>query len=254
MALKQRIIKGQGPLFFGDYDANTGRIKNEVRVGCATRVLTLSPSRETDTIKESCTGQALDLAEYETSKSLNISLEMQQFDEAMLAFALYGAATDITGAAVVDEVMPAMVVDGYYHTKHAAISAVSIEDSAGVPATLTLGTHYIIDDANYGRIKILNLAAFTQPLTVSYTHASRINVKPFSETGVVKGLIFDGISSVDSSRMRVLLPRISFSPTSEFGLVSDNPVSLTLEGKALLADVNSADPILGPFGNIELLA
>lgn len=251
--MTQRIIKGQGPIFMGDYDDATGRLKNVVKIGCGNRALVLSMARETEKIKESCTGQALDLAEFETSKTLTVRLEMQQFDEDMLAFGLYGTAAAVTGASVTNETMPTVAVGDYYHTKHAKISAVTVKDSAGTPATLVLDTDYAIDSADYGRIHILALGSYTQPLKIDYTHASRTNIKPFSVTGAVKGLIFEGVSSVDGSKMRVLIPRISFAPTTEFQLVGDSVVSLALEGPALVADVSANDPILGAFGNLELL-
>jgi hypothetical protein len=251
--MTQMIYAGQGPLYIGDYDATTGRLKNQRAVGCGNRVLKIAMARETAELKESCSGSRLTLAEYETSKSATASLEMHQFDEGMLALALYGTADEITGAAVTGETMPTVAVGDYYHTKHAGISAVVVKDSAGTPATLVLNTHYSIDDANYGRLKILNLASFVQPLKVDYTHATRKNIKPFSTTGVLKGLMFDGFSTIDQRKVRVLLPKISFSPTSEFGFLGDEAAVLTLEGKLLLADVLAADPILGQFGNIELL-
>lgn len=251
--MPQMIYAGQGPLYIGDYDANTGRLLAQKAVGCGTRTLKISLARETNEIKESCSGSRLTLAEYETGKSATVSLEMQQFDEDMLATALYGTAASVTGASVTAEAMPTMAVGHFYHTKHGKISTVVVKDSAGSPVTLVANTDYSVDDADYGRIKILNIGTFTQPFKVDYTHATRKNIKPFSATGVVKGLMFDGISTVDNSKVRVLLPRISFSPTSEFGFIGDEAAVLTLEGKLLLADVATNDPVLGKFGNIELL-
>lgn len=251
--MPQMIYAGQGPIYIGDYDAASGRLMAQKSVGCGARTLKIALSRETQEIKESCSGSRLTLAEYETSKSATVSLELQQFDENMLAMALYGVAASIVGATVTGEAMPTMTLNDVYHTKHPKVSTVVVKDSAGTPATLVAGTDYAVDDAAFGRIRILNLGAYTQPFTVDYAYDERRNIKPFSETGVVKGLIFDGISTVDNQKVRVLLPRISLSPTSEFGFIGDEAATLALEGKLLLADVAGADPVLGKFGNIELL-
>ena len=84
------IWNGQGPVHIGTYDPVNGRadmgfLDNLYSVGCGNRTLTATPSRETTTINESCSGQRLALDEMETSKSLQVSLEMVQFDSRTLA-------------------------------------------------------------------------------------------------------------------------------------------------------------------------
>lgn len=247
------LFAGQGWPGFGDFDGTLYSLKNERKVSCALSSLTLSMERETAEIKESCSGSRLTLAEYEKSKSLTVRLEMQQFDEEMLALALYGQVVDVTGSTVTGETLPTMVAGGYYHTRHPKISTVVVKDSAVTPATLVEGTDYLVDSADFGRIRIIDIGAYTQPFKVDYAYAARKGIKPFTQSFVVKGLSFDGTSTVDGSKVRVVLPRISLSPTSEFGLIGEDPSTLTLEGKVLLADVPTNDPVLGPFGGIMVL-
>lgn len=247
------IYAGQGPIYIGDFNATTFNIDNEVAVGCGSRTLKLAMSRETQEIKESCSGQRLTLVEYETSKSANATLELAQFDKDLLAMALYGASAAVTGATVTAETLPTMVVGGFYHTRHPKVSSVVLKDSAGTPATLVAGTHYTVDDADYGRIKILSLGSFTQPFKVDYSYAGYSKIKPFSVPAPVKALRFDGISTADGSKVRVILPKIKFSPTNEFNFVGDEAAILTLEGKLLYPGISLADPVLGNFGSIDLL-
>lgn len=251
--MTQMIYIGQGPIYIGDYNQSTYKVENQVAIGCGNRTLNLSLARETSEVKESCSGSRLTLMEYETSKTATARLEMQEFDEDMFALAMYGTSANIAGSTVTNEAMPTMAVGGFYHTKHPSISSVTITDSEGEPATLTLDTHYEISHASYGRIKILNLASYTQPFLVNYTYAARENIKPFSITGVVKALTFDGISTADNTRVRVLLPRVAFSPTEEFSFLGDEVATLAIEGKLLLAAYPTDDPVLGAFGNIEIL-
>lgn len=249
------VIVGQGPIYMGEYDQSTYKVKNEVAIGCGNRVLSLSLTRETGEIKESCSGSRLTLMEYETSKEGTIRLEMQEFDEDMLAMALYGTAATISGSTVAGETLPTMVVGGVYHTKYPDISVVTIKDSKdpGPVNTLVANTDYEISHAKYGRIKILDLSTYTQPFTIDYTYAGHENIKPFSVSNAIRALRFDGISTADNTRVRVLLPRIAFSPTDEFNFLGEEAVTLAIEGKLLLADTPNADPVLGQFGNIEIL-
>lgn len=247
------VYIGQGPLYIGDYNQTTYKVENEVAVGCGNRVLSLSLSRETSEVKESCSGSRLTLMEYETGKAGTVRLEMQEFDEDMLAMALYGTAATIAGSTVAGEVMPTMVANGFYHTKYPKISSVVVKDSAGTPATLVADTDYEVSHASYGRIKILDLGAYTQPFKVDYSYAGHENIKPFSISSAIKAIRFDGISTADNTRVRVLLPRIAFSPTEEFGFLGDEAATLAIEGKLLLAEIPTADAILGQFGNIEVL-
>lgn len=247
------MFAGQGWPGFGDFDGTLYALANERKVSCALSSLTLSMERETAEVKESCSGSRLTLVEYEKSKSLTVRLEMQQFDEEMLALALYGTVSTVTASTVTGETLPTMVAGGYYHTRHPKVSTVVVKDSATTPATLVAGTDYVIDSADFGRIKFLNLGSYVQPFEVDYAYAERKGIKPFAQSFVVKGLSFDGTSTVDGSKVRIVLPRISLSPTSEFGLVGEDPTTLTLEGKVLLADVPANDPVLGAFGGIMVL-
>lgn len=247
------IYAGQGPIYIGDFNATTLNIDNEVAVGCGSRVLKLAMSRETQEIKESCSGQRLTLLEYETSKSANATLELLEFDKEMLAMAVYGTSAAVTGSTVTGEALPTMVAGGVYHTKHPKVSSVVLKDSAGVPVTLVAGTDYRVDDADYGRIVILSLGAYTQPFTADYAYAGYSKIKPFSIAAPVKALRFDGISTADGSKVRVILPKIQFSPTTEFNFVGDEAAVLTLEGKLLYPGISLADPVLGNFGSIDLL-
>lgn len=247
------IFNGQGPIFMGDYDPATGKLINVQKIGCGNRVLKLTQDRSTEKIKESCSGSRATLAEYETEKSMRISLEMQEFDRKMLALALYGDTALVTGDSIgsgAPEVMPLMAAGDYYHTDNPFISAVTIKDSDVAPATLTAGTDYVIEDADHGAIKILNIGAYVQPFKAEYTYASYGNIAAFAKTGVVKGIIFDGKSTVDNQKVRVFVPRISFGPTSEFDWLGEQAATLSLEGEALYNDKLANEPLFGGFARV----
>lgn len=247
------IYNGQGPIYMGDYDTATGKLIGVQKIGCGNRSLKMTMDRSTEKIKESCSGSRATLAEYETEKNMQVSLEMQEFDRKMLAIALYGDTALVAGSSVAPgngEVLPLMTVGDYYHTDHPFISAVTIKDSAGAPVTLVEGTDYVVEDAEHGAIKIVNLGTYVQPLQVEYTYASYGNIAAFAQTGVIKGIIFDGKSTVDNSRVRVFLPRISFGPTNDFDWLGDQAASLKLDGSALYNAQLAGDPLFGGFARI----
>lgn len=247
------IYNGQGPIFMGDYDPATGKLINVQKIGCGNRVLRLTNERSTEKIKESCSGSRATLAEYETEKSMRVSLEMQEFDRKMLSLALYGDTALVSGGSVASgspEVLPLMAAGDYYHTDHPFISEVTIKDSDEVPATLTVDVDYEIEDADHGAIKILNLGSYVQPFKIEYTYASYGNIAAFAKTGVVKGIIFDGKSTVDNHQVRVFIPRISFGPTADFDWLGEQAASLNLEGEALYNDKLANEPLFGGFARI----
>lgn len=255
----QMIISGQGPLFIGDFDAATGRaasgyLKNVVSVGCANRVLKTSPSREIKKIKESCTGQRLDLTTITKGKSLGVEIQMSQFDKDMLSMALYGTASVVSGATVTAEVFPAVAVGDFVHLKHPGVSSVILKDSAGSPATLTAGTHYSVDGAAHGRIKILNLASFIQPFKADYTYAAYANIAAFTAASVTKGIIFDGVNTANNnSPVRVFIPKIDFDPTDSYDWLNDEESTITIKGSALYIAELASDTSYGPFMRVDAL-
>ena len=249
------IYSGQGPIFLGEYNPVTKQIENQTKVGCGNRSLKITLDRQTEKIKESCSGSRATLVEYEKEKTMNVSLELTEFDREMLATALYGATSLVVGASlsgVSAEVLPTMMSGKYFHTRHPFISALTIKDSSAAPATLVAGTHYDLEDGGkHGRILINNLATFTQPLKAEYTYASYGNINGLTESGVVKGLIFDGKSTIDGKTVRLFIPRISIAPTKEFNWLGDEAAALTLEGAALYTDSLASDALYGGFMRVD---
>lgn len=256
---EQMVFSGKGPLFLGDYDATNGLaaqgfLTNLKRVGCGNRSLKISMSREKGTVKESCSGQGLTLKTWTKSQAANVSLEMVQFSRDELALGLYGTSASVTGASVTAEAFPTLAALDYVHTKYPGISSVVLKDSAGTPATLVENTDYKIDSAPHGRIQILALGAYTQPFKVDYAYATHGRVTAFTGAATRKGLIFDGINVAESNApVRVIIPLIDFDPTKDFNWLSDDEVTLALEGEILYAADLATDSAWGPFFKVDAL-
>ena len=253
------IWNGQGPVHIGTYDPINGRpemgfLTNLYSVGCGNRTLTATPARETSTLNESCSGQRLTLKEMETSKSLQVSLEMVQFDSRTLAQAFYGAAVVQAAGTVTDEQLAKLAEGDYAFLKYPRASSIVINDStAGAPVTYVEGEHYRVDDADHGRIRLLkHPAAHVEPLKVDYEYAGFVNIAAFSKTNVEKGLVFSGING-DGQKVRVIIPRISLAMSGDFGWISDEASPLTLGGQALYVPELQTDPLFGPFMRIDTM-
>lgn len=252
------IWNGQGPVMIGTFDPIKGRpemgyLTNIYSVGCGNRTLTATPSRETTTLKESCSGQRLTLKELETSKSLQVSLSMVQFDARTLAQAFFGEAVVKQAGTVTDEQLAELKPGDYFFLKYPRSKSVVIEDSTGSPKTYVEGTHYKISDADHSRYQLIaHPGGHTEPLKVDYSYDGYVNIAAFSKTNVEKGLIFSGING-DGQKVRVIIPRISLAMSGDFGWISDEPSELTLGGQALYVPELQTDADFGPFMRVDVM-
>lgn len=252
------IWNGQGPVHIGTYDpvkgrADMGFLTNLYSVGCGNRTLAATPSRETSTLTESCSGQRLTLKEMETAKSLQVSLEMVQFDGRTLAAAFYGEAVVRPAGTVTEEQLAELQPGDYFFLKFPRSKSVVVQDGAATPVTYVEGTHYEVSDADHSRYRLLaHPAAHEEPLKVDYEYEEFINVAAFSKTNVEKGLIFNGLNG-DGQKVRVIIPRISLAMSGDFGWITDEASTLTLGGQALYVPDLQTDPMFGPFMRIDVM-
>ena len=201
--------------------------------------------------KESTSGQRLTDLSLITGKSSSIEFPLEDFSQDNLALALFGNKSSIAASTVTAEVMPTAAVGDYLRLRYGKVSAVVVKDSAGTPATLTLGTDYSINSADHGSIKILNLGAFTQPFKVDYSYALQANVGMFQAAAVDRWLRFEGLNTANELKpVLVELYKVSLDPLSELALIGDNLTKLTLSGAALYDDLKVGDAVLGQFGRV----
>lgn len=256
--MKQMIWSGQGPIYFGTFDPENGTpamgyLNNLYRIGAANSALTTTPSREASTVKESVSGQRLDIAELETSKGLQVGLTMQQFDRATLAKAFFATSTLQSGTTVSEELLPeGLAVGGYAFLKHPNASNIVITDSdSGGPTTLTAGTNYKVVDADQGVIQILDLATLVQPFKVAYEYADYGNIAAFTATSVRTGLIFTGRNQ-DGDKARLIIPQLSLAINGDFSWISDEASELQMQGRAFYTEqLDEPNSLYGPFMRID---
>jgi len=241
-------FSGQGKLFVAKRDVNG--IPQAFRY--LGNVSDFKPTFTTDVLehKESSSGQRLPDLRQIKSKAASITAKLDEYTKENLALGLYGTAVTTAGASVTAEVLPsALVVGNYARLKYPEVSAVVVKDSAGSPATLTLGTHYEIASANHGTLKILNLAAFVQPFKVDYTYGAHDRVAMFLADPDELFVRFEGVNTADGNKPVLLeLYRVLFDPLKELASISDDLGALDLSGSALYDATRVADTVLGQFG------
>ena len=259
MLLDEKMMwDGQGPVFLGKYDKAAGRpdmgnLVNVYQVGCGTSALTTSPKIETENINETCTGARAVLASRISSRELSVGLTAIQFDTRTLATAFYGTATSVAAGTVTDEpIAPGTAVGEYIFLRHPNVKNVVLTDTTGAP--LVLDTHYVIEDAAVGRLRLIALPGTAKVATADYAFEAHAHFSIF-KTGLVEmGVIFCGVNG-KGQRARVTIPRINFSMGGDFSWIGDDNAELQLEGQALFASELQFHPQFAPgFGRVELIS
>lgn len=208
--------------------------------------------------KESTSGQRLTDLRLAQGNNAKFSITLEEFDKKNVALALRGADSQIMSGSVTNEIFPAALIAGdIVRLAKQKVSALVITDSAGAPATLTLGTHYEITSADHGTVKILNVAAFTQPFKAAYSHAAVDNINLLTQGISDRWIKFDGLNTADSGTpnrpVMIEIYRAVFDPVSQLDLISDTVMQLQLNGSALYDSTKANDAVLGAFGRIVLI-
>lgn len=245
------FFSGQGPVFFAAVDGN-GVPGSFFDIGNLESFnFGFEPNVITD--RESKSGNRLVAARIETELTANVSITLKEPNVENLEVMFRAAKVSNAGSTVTDETnfkASGIAVNDVIVTKFQNISSVVVTDSAGSPATLTLGTHYEIQSAKFGRIRFLNVTGHTQPYKVSYTYAARIVTPLFNSSQKDYFIHMEGINTVDSTAFLSQFYKARVSPPTEFNLLQDEFGRFTLEGELLIDPTRDADPNFKQFGRL----
>ena len=200
---------------------------------------------------ESYSGQDLTDLIVRTAKKADVEFDLEDWSTDNLALLWHGNKSSIAASTVTAEVMPTAAVGNYLRLKYGKVSSVVVKDSAGTPATLTLGTDYSISSADHGAIKILNLGAYVQPLKVDYAYALQSNVGMFQAALADQWVRFEGLNTADTLKpVLIELYKVSFDPLSGMDLIGSDALKMPMRGSALYDDLKVGDAVLGQFGRV----
>jgi hypothetical protein len=209
----------------------------------------VSLKTDTETRKESYSGQRLTSARLRKGNEANVALTLNWANADNLCLGLYGAKTTVASGSVSGELLPAgLVVGDYVVLERPVASALVITDSTGSPVTLTLNTHYKVISANV--IQILSLSSVTQPFHAAYSAGASTDVAMFTEESPERYLFLDGINTVDGSKALLRLYRVQFDPASQVPAINEGFGQLELSGSVLYDEEADVDPELGGFGKL----
>lgn len=242
-------FSGQGTVFVATRDSNG----NPTAFRDVGNVPSLKITLATDILdhKESKTGQRLTDLRILRERRATVDITLENWSKDNLKMLLYGTSSTVSsGASVTNESLGTRAVGDIVQLAHPIVSALSVHDSAGSPATLVLNTDYSVD-LNAGMIKILNLGSYTQPFLVNYTYGALDTVQLFKDSAKERYLRFIGLNTANSNTaVYVDLYRVVFDPAGDLELINDALAQFTLTGSILYDSVRDADSTLGGFGKI----
>jgi hypothetical protein len=207
--------------------------------------------------KESYSGNRLEDGVLVKPSNATLSFILDTLSKGNVEMGGYSSQVSNAGAAITGEVQASgLVVGDYFFTKHGNISAVAVKDSTGSPVTLTLNTHYSIDDVIYGRLKLLSLSGIVQPLKLDYTYGQEILFPFFATAGSERYFRFEGVNTAvtPNKPLAAEFYRVKPKPFSEFQLISEEYGKYQIEARVLADLTRAADPNFLQFGRYIPLA
>lgn len=183
----------------------------------------------------------------EKKADLTVTIDELSLDNAVRLFK--GQLNTLAAATVTNQSLgTGRVVGDTIKLPHEVLSAFSLKDSAGSPATLVLGTDYTVD-LNFGFVTILNLGSYTQPFKANYTAAARKSVTFLSNSEQEYYLFFFGINKGNlDKKVQWELYRCQLDPSADNELIGDTYAKFELKGKVLYDATRQSDPNFSRFG------
>jgi hypothetical protein len=134
---------------------------------------------------------------------------------------------------------------------HALVRNLALSDSKSTPAPLVEGTHYTLENAAGGLIRLLDVTGLTAPIKAAYDYDAANVTGLFTSTPPERFLKMVGVNTLNNAPVVVDLYRVRFDPASELALHNEEFGSFELSG-SLLAVAGLMTGELGGFGTITL--
>lgn len=243
----------QGPIYLGE-NVN-GKPQKLAWVGDQSS-LNFAIDAQFEERKENYTGLRTTSVRLKQSVAVNPEMVLRYITPENILLGVHGKLSKKAAGTVTAEEFPlGSAVGDLILLANGSVSNLVITDSQTPTATtLVEGTHYSIESAASGMIKILDIATLTQPLKAAYSYGGSTNVSMMTAaTPPVKYLYMEAINTVDGRKARVHLYKVQFNPLSSLPLTNEALADFTLNGTCLADANNRSNDDLGPFGRIEWL-
>lgn len=250
--MPKKYASFQGEALFAKLDTATNNPKGFKKFGNAPKFDLALTIEEVENYESTSGQRLLDAVLYKT-KNGSIDAEFMEITRENLALFLNGTVVTKTSGSVAsgsgEAQATGLIVGDFIYTKHPNISAVTVKDSAGTPATLVNNTDYKVTDAAQGEIQILNVTGLTQPLKVEYSYAAYKEVVMFSAPGEEIAIRLKlKNTAMSDKRVGVAFHRAQVTPISGLALINDEFIKMPCKIKLLADETKAADPELGQFG------
>lgn len=215
----------------------------------------LAIKADTYSKNETKTGQRQKVGEWTKTRSVDMTLTLDEQKPEDIALAFQADYQDIASSSIQDadlgsdlKVGDVIKLDGFNLTN------VMLSDStSGTPVQLVEDTHYKLE-ADFGKITILSLTGLTQPLLADYTaggvKASTLFTLPDTNEYY---FLFEGIDTISDEKLALELWRLKPTVDSEMDFINEETGEITIKGSALADTEKQADSQLGGFGRIVYL-
>lgn len=217
--------------------------------------LTLKFSVDKDEVQESWSGNRSTASSMRKALKGSFDLSCRYATGKNLALGLGGSVIDVPAGTVTSEKFPVAVAGDTFMLEHRDVSEVLVTDSgAPQPKSLVLGKDYNVDSPAGGLVQIKLIDTFTQPFVGNYAYGASTNVVAFNVPSVEKYCVFDGVNTLDNSRLRAQIYRMQFDPVSDLGLIQDSHGMLKFSGSILLDVLNASHDYYGGYMLMEQAA
>lgn len=253
MAEDMKDFSFQGPIYLAD-NVN-GKPQNLRWVGDQSS-LNFAIDAQFEERKENYTGLRTTSVRLKQSIAVNPEMVLRYITPENILLGVHGKLSKRAAGTATAEILPNdLTTDAIILLDKGAISDLVLTDGTPTtPVTLIEGTHYVIESAASGLIKILDVSTLVQPLSAAYSFGGSTNVSMMTAaTPPVKYLYMEAINTVDGKRARVHLYKVQFNPLSSLPMTNENLADFSLSGTCLADANNRLDDDLGPFGRIEWL-
>lgn len=250
--LKDNFFSGQGQILIAKR-SSAGIPGAFWLVGNAPR-FEVKPSMERREHRESQSGSRLIDKIQTTTKGGTLDLTLEDIRKDNLALLLSGKKVTLAAGSYTvgspDTFPSGLVVGSYVKLSRPNVSSLVIKDSAGTPATLTLGTHYALRDAKHGFVEILSLGAFVQPFKAEYGYTHTDIVTQFEANDDDEYWVyFAGVNTegVPDQQIGMDIYRVVFNAAELIALINEEQGSFDISARILRDAVRASDANFGGF-------
>lgn len=253
----ETYLYGQGRVSLALRDATTGVPGRFVYIG---DVSTLTSKLTTEKAKhvESNSGQKGTVRSFPVGKGCTLDMTWHQFDTDNLAIVLQGTSQSTVAGTVTAEVIEGTLAAGdVFYLKNPGVSNVVIKDSTGTPIVLVLDTDYVIEDAAFGRCRLLNAGTFVPPFKADYSYAARKAVGMFTTGQKEYALRYEGVNLAEGNAP-IMADYYKVAPDvlAELALITSGTdvAGMQVTGEVLRDTSKPNSGALGQYGHITQIA